>query len=112
MTSSTENHVQGLGRLRGSAGRWAAADFGLPPGRFEDLVGGDLAENLAIAAAILAGRGPAALVDTIALNTAAGLWITGRTPDIRAGIAPARDLLVGGAVARKISAMREFYRTT
>jgi anthranilate phosphoribosyltransferase len=111
MTSATDNQVQGIGRLRSNAGRWNAADFGLPVARFDDLVGGDLAANLAITAAILAGRGPAGLVDTIVLNTAAGLWITGRTDGIKAGLAPARELLLDGAVAKKIEMTREFYNS-
>jgi anthranilate phosphoribosyltransferase len=111
MTTATENLVQGVGRLRNHSGRWNAGDFGLQPGRFEDLVGGDLAANLAITEAILAGRGPAALVDTIVVNAAAGLWITGRAASIREGVGPARELLLGGAVAHKISAAREFFRT-
>ena len=112
MTSATENTVQGLGRLRSCAGRWSAADFGLPLVRFDDLVGGDLATNLIIVDAILAGRGSAGLVDTIVLNAAAGLWITGRTDGIKAGLAHARELLLGGAVAKKIITTREFYRAS
>ena len=111
MTTATENVVQGLGRLRSSSGRWGANDFGLTVAGFEDLVGGDLATNLAITNAILAGHGPAGLADTIVLNAAAGLWITGRTDGIKAGLAPARELLLGGAVAKKIEATREFYRS-
>ena len=109
MTTATENQVQGLGRLRSSSGRWKAADFGLPVAGFADLVGGDLVANLAITEAILAGRGPTGLVDTIVLNAAAGLWITGRTDGIKAGLDPARRLLLGGAVRKKIAATREFY---
>ncbi len=112
MTTATENQVQGLGRLRASSGRWRAADFALPAARFDDLVGGDLATNLAITEAILAGHAPAGLVDTIVLNAAAGLWITGKTDSIKAGLAPAREFLLGGAVAKKIVTTREFYRTS
>jgi hypothetical protein len=32
-------------------------------------------------------------------------------PTVREGLAPARDLLLGGAVRRKIAAVREFYRS-
>ena len=110
MTSATENIVQGVGRLRSSAGRWKATDLGLPMARFDDLIGGDLPTNLALTDAILAGRGPAGLVDTIVLNAAAGLWITGKTDSIKAGLLPARELLLGGAVAKKIVTTREFYR--
>ena len=110
MTTATENQVQGIGRLRPHSGRWSAGDFGLPVARFDDLLGGDLPANLAITEAVLAGRGPAGLVDTIVLNAAAGLWITGRTENLKAGLAPARELLLGGAVAKKIAATKEFYR--
>jgi anthranilate phosphoribosyltransferase len=51
------------------------------------------------------------LVDTIVLNAAVGLHIVGRTPSVRDGLAPARDLLLGGAVAKKIAATREFFHS-
>ncbi len=112
-TTATVNHVRGTGQLRAVAsGEWrAATDFGLPEAPFTDLAGGDLAANLALTEAVLAGRGPAGLVDTIVLNAAIGLWITGRIAQPRDGIAPARQLLLGGAVARKIADTREFYRS-
>ena len=83
----------------------------LPVAPFTELTGGDLPANLALTEAILAGRGPGGLVDTIVLNAAIGLWITGRNPQVRDGIAPARELLLGGAVAKKIADTREFYRS-
>jgi len=111
MTTATLNHAQGVGRLRHVAGEWTAADFGLSAAPFADLQGGDLAANLAITEAMLAGRGPAGLVDTIALNAAVGLWITGRVTAVQDGIKEARGLLIGGAVARKIAATKDFYRS-
>ncbi len=110
LTTGTLNHVRGVGRLRQVQAAWEAGDFGLPAAPFSDLQGGDLAANLAIVDAILAGRGPAGLVDTIVLNSAVGLHLVGRTATIREGLAPARDLLLGGAVAKKIAATKEFYR--
>jgi anthranilate phosphoribosyltransferase len=109
LTTATSNLVAGAGRLRAVQGTWRAADFGLTPAPFSDLLGGDLAANLALTEAILAGRGPAGLVDTIALNAAVGLWIGGRAATVREGLAPARELLLGGAVRRKLAAVREFY---
>ncbi len=109
LTTATENKVCGAGRLRGFEATWRAADFGLPAAQFSDLQGGDLAANLAITEALLAGRGPAGLADTIALNAAVGLWLSGKVREVRDGIGLARDLLLGGAVARKIAATREFY---
>jgi anthranilate phosphoribosyltransferase len=110
LTTATPNRVRGAGRLRALAAEWRAEEFGLKGSPFAELQGGDLAANLALTEALLAGRGPAGLVDTIVLNAAAGLWICGRVASVREGLAPARDLLLGGAVAKKIAATREFYR--
>lgn len=109
LTTATPNVVQGVGRLRGLAAEWNATDFGLTPAPFAELQGGDLSENLALTDAVLAGRGPRGLVDTIALNTAVALWICGRIPDVKSGVVQARELLLGGAVRAKIAATREFY---
>ena len=109
LTTATPNRVLGFGRLREISGEWNAADFGLTVSPFTDLQGGDLAANLAITEAILAGRGPRGLVDTIALNAAIGMWIVGARPSVREGVEHARELLLGGAVAKKIAATREFY---
>lgn len=111
LTTATTNRVRGVGRLRDVDGEWQAADFGLAPAPFAELIGGDLAANLAAVDAILDGRGPAGLVDTIVLNAALARWIVGLTTSVRAGVPAARDLLLGGAVRRKIAATREFYRS-
>jgi anthranilate phosphoribosyltransferase len=110
LTTATASHVRGFGRLAGVDARWHAEDFGLRLAPFSDLVGGDLAANLASIDALLAGCGPAGLTDTIVLNAAVGLWICGRVAEVKAGLAPARELLLGGAVRKKIAATREFYR--
>jgi anthranilate phosphoribosyltransferase len=110
LTTATINQVNGVGRLRGVQARWRAEDFGLPTSRFADLQGGDVTANLATVEAILAGRGPAGLVDTIVLNSAVALHVAGRFATVQEGLAPARELLLGGAVAGKIKATKEFYR--
>jgi anthranilate phosphoribosyltransferase len=110
LTTATPNRVRGFGRLREIDGEWRASDFGLPESPFADLVGGDLATNLQIVDAVLAGRGPAGLVDTIVLNAAVGMWIVGKVGTARDGVSLARELLTGGAVKAKIAATREFYR--
>ncbi|HWA85791.1 MAG TPA: anthranilate phosphoribosyltransferase [Opitutus sp.] len=111
LTTATRNHVRGFGRLRDIDAEWNGADHAFARAPFSDLQGGDLAANLAIIDAVLAGKGPAGLVDTIVWNAAVAMWIVGQTPGVRAGIDCARELLLGGAVARKISATREFYRS-
>jgi anthranilate phosphoribosyltransferase len=109
LTTATVNHVQGVGRLREVRAKWRAEDLGLRSAPFAELQGGEVAANLATVEAILAGRGPAGLVDTVVLNAAVGLQIVGRTATIQEGLEPARELLLGGAVARKIKATKEFY---
>ena len=110
MTTATPNRVRGIGRLRHIDGVWNAADHGFAPSSFSDLEGGDLTTNLAIVDALLSGKGPSGLVDTIVLNTAAALWITGRTASVADGTERARELLLGGAVKGKIEATREFFK--
>ena len=110
LTTATVNHVQGVGRLRPVQASWRAEDFGLNAAPFAELVGGDVQANLATIERILAGRGPGGLVDTIVLNSAVALHVAGKVGSIREGLAPARELLLGGAVAAKIAATREFYR--
>ncbi len=109
LTTATPNRVRGAGRLRELDEVWRAEDFGLMTAEFDDLRGGDLAENLAITEAVLAGRGPAGLTDTIVLNAAVAMWLTGKTASVKDGIAPAREVLLGGAVQAKIAATKEFY---
>jgi anthranilate phosphoribosyltransferase len=111
LTTATPNRVRGAGRLRALDEIWRAEDFGLTTTSFDDLRGGDLAGNLALTEALLAGRGPAGLVDTIVLNAAVAMWLTGKTADVKDGIAPAREFLLGGAVKAKIAATKEFYYT-
>jgi len=111
LTTATTNRVRGFGRLAAIDDRWAPGRFGLKPAAFADIRGGDAAANLAIVEAIFAGRGPAGLVDTIVLNAAVALWIVGRQARVEDGLAPARELLLGGAVRGKIAATREFFRS-
>ncbi|MBL9202340.1 MAG: anthranilate phosphoribosyltransferase [Opitutaceae bacterium] len=109
LTTATANVVRGCGAQRGVDAEWRAADFGLETAPFDDLVGGDLTANLALLDALLAGRAPRGLADTIVLNAAVGLWLTGRVATVREGLVPARELLLGGAVKSKLAAVREFY---
>jgi len=109
LTTATTNRVRGIGRLRSVDGIWQASEHGLVAGDFDELKGGDVATNLAITDAVLAGRGPAALVETIVYNAAVAFWICGRTTSVQDGVAQARELLLGGSVKRKIAATKEFF---
>jgi anthranilate phosphoribosyltransferase len=109
LTTATPNRVRGIGRLRSIDGWWRAEEHGFRPAAFDGLRGGDLAENLAILDAILEGKGPAALVDTIVWNAATALWIVGRGGSVVENAGLARELLLGGAVKAKIAATRAFF---
>jgi len=109
LTTATPNRVRGIGRLREVDGWWQPEEHGFALAPFDGLKGGDVAHNLAIVDAVLAGHGPAVLVDTIAFNAATALWIVGRTQAVADGVDLCRDLLLNGAVRAKIAATREFY---
>jgi anthranilate phosphoribosyltransferase len=111
LTTATKNRVRGFGERGSVDAEWQAQDFGLPQSDFADLKGGDLPANVAIVDALLSRRAPAGLVDTIVLNAAVAMWIVGQVASVREGMAPARELLLGGAVAKKIAATKEFYRS-
>jgi anthranilate phosphoribosyltransferase len=69
--------------------------LGLAPARPEDLRGGDIVANRALADAILAGReGP--LADLVLLNAAAALVVGGAVDDLAAGLALGREVVADG----------------
>ena len=109
LTSATRNIVRGVGRLKSVREEWTPESFGLQASPFSDIAGGDVPANLAIANALADGGGPRGLADTIALNSAVALWVAGARADVRGSIAEARELLLGGAVRRKISDTRDFF---
>ena len=109
LTTATRNVVRGVGRLKSVRGEWTPESFGLPLSPFSDIAGGDVPANLAIANALASGGGPRGLADTVALNSAVALWVAGARADVRGSIGEARELLLGGAVRRKISDTRDFY---
>jgi len=111
LTTATINCVRGFGTRQEIETEWSAGDFGLDRAPFEHLAGGDLTANLAIVDALLDGRAPHGLVDTIVLNAAVAMWLVGKVATVREGLSPARELLLGGAVKQKIDATREFYRS-
>jgi anthranilate phosphoribosyltransferase len=109
LTTATRNIVRGAGRLRSVREEWTPESLGLPLSPFSDILGGDVAANLALTTALAEGGGPRGLADTIALNAAAALWIAGARPDVRTAIGEARDLLLGGAVKQKVADTRAFF---
>ncbi len=78
-----------------STSRLDPRDLGLPLARAEELAGGDVAENVAIADAILEGE-PGPRRDIVVLNAAAGLYVADAVPDLAAGITRAEAAIDGG----------------
>ena len=75
--------------------------FGIAPTRHEDIEGGDAALNAQILLSILKGqKGPKR--DIVALNSAAALYIAGRAPTIKTGIALACQAIDSGAALQKL----------
>ncbi|MDQ8201973.1 anthranilate phosphoribosyltransferase [Pelagicoccus sp. SDUM812003] len=103
------NRVKGFGLLSEMSADWDAASLGLDPAPLDDLIGGEIEENLRILDALLDGKAPKGLEDTVALNVASAFYAIGRYPSIPAGVPEARDLIVGGGVRKKLQQTKEFY---
>jgi len=72
------------------------ADFDLPKAAPGDLAGDDAVRNVEIVRAVLEGvKGPAR--DIVLLNAGAGLFVAGRSPSVRDGIARAAEAIDSGA---------------
>jgi anthranilate phosphoribosyltransferase len=73
-------------------------DFGLRKAALPSLVGGSATDNAAIITRLLDGEtGP--VRDIVALNAGAGLFVAGRAPSVKAGIAEAEAALDSGRAA-------------
>jgi anthranilate phosphoribosyltransferase len=108
-TTATENVFAGAGRLHAERGTLDLATTGLRAGILDELKGGDIAANLALFEALVGGRAPATIADTVALNAGAALWVAGRAKDLSAGVAQAQELLRTGAVKRHVARTRQFW---
>jgi anthranilate phosphoribosyltransferase len=72
------------------------ADLGIERATLEDLRGGDVEINVAIADAVLGGQ-PGAASDLVALNAAAALYVADQAVDLAEGLGRARQVLASGA---------------
>jgi len=80
-------------------------DAGLPLHPFEDLLGGEAAENAAALRAVLSGTGRPAYRDAVLLNAAAALIVAGRASSLKEGVELARDAITSGAALSKVEAL-------
>ncbi len=82
-------------------------DAGLSRRPIDALRGGDPADNASWLTGLLAGRSDGARRDAVALNAGAVAWITGTAPDLRSGVAMARETLVSGRAAGRLERWAE-----
>ncbi len=88
---------------------WEPEDFGLPRAAIEDVRGGDLARNVEIAHAVLAGaRGPQR--DIVLANAAAALVAAGRAETLAGGVALAAKSIDSAAARERVQGLAEFTR--
>ncbi len=80
-------------------------EAGLPLHPFDELMGGEAAQNAAELRAVLGGGGRAAYRDAVLLNAGAALLIAGKASDLRAGVALARETIASGAALGKLEAL-------
>ncbi len=84
------------------------ADFGLTRCEPSDLAGGDSVQNAGRLAAVLEGRETGAHRDALLLGAGLVLELTGRCPDLPAGIATAEEAIADGAAARLLERLAAF----
>src|SRR5919204_1909826 len=77
------------------------ADLGIAPAAPEQLVGGDVQTNVAIARRVLEGA-PGPERDVVLLNAAAALEVAGRAADLAEGVALAAASVDSGSAARAL----------
>lgn len=87
---------------------WVPEDFGLRRASLEAVLGGDAAENAAIALAILQGQETGPKLDITLLNAAAGLMAAGAAATPTAAMAEARRSLTSGSAMAVLERLRAF----
>ena len=84
---------------------FAPADGGIDMHRLEELAGGDVKTNAAIARSVLEGKGGAAQ-DVVVLNAGAALYVAGSAESVRDGVALARQAIVSGRALAKLEELK------
>ncbi len=82
-------------------------EAGLEPTGLEALAGAGPGENAEWLVGVLAGRGPAASADAVALNAGTLAWATGKATTLRQAVQLARAALAGGGALRRLERLVE-----
>ncbi len=75
-------------------------DFGFARGKKEDVLGGTPADNVEIAKKLLSGEDRGTKRTAILMNAGAAFYITGKAPDMAAGIRMAEEIIDSGAALK------------
>lgn len=82
-------------------------NFGITGCRIEELLGGDSRENVRLARDVLDGTGRKGILEAVALNAGATLYISGVVPLLSDGYTRARKAMEDGSVSTLIEKVRE-----
>ncbi len=85
-----------------------AAELGLTPAENKVLSSEDPQANARLTENILTGKQSGACLEIVLLNAAAALVVAEVVPDLKAGIAKARQIITSGSAAEKLAALRAF----
>ncbi len=96
LTTTGPSRLWEISEGRVSEALFDPASLGLERATLDDLRGGDVEANVAIADAVLEGE-PGCRSDVVALNAAAALYVAEAVPDLAAGLQRAREVLRSGA---------------
>lgn len=96
LTTTGPSHVWEVREHRVEEWVLDPGELGIARATLADLQGGDVADNVAIADAVLTGE-PGPPTDIVVLNAAAALYAADAVDDLAAGVARAREALVSGA---------------
>ncbi len=83
------------------------ADFGITDADEEELMGGNGADNAALAMDVVQGKGKKTIRYAVGLNTAAILYLAGKAKNLKEGYAIATKALDDGTVLAKIKQIQE-----
>ena len=81
--------------------------FGMEMCSKEDLIGGDARENAQITLDILSGK-TSPKRDAVLLNSAAGLYVSGKVESLREGVDLAREIIDSGKALEQLEKFIEF----
>jgi len=88
--------------------RWVIdpATFGFAAVQASELAGGSPAENAAVIASILDGKGTAGALAAVLLNAAAAIYVAGNAPTLETAIIDARKSLESGRALASLNSLR------